>query len=400
MYKSITYYIMFCIFYNVGICTAQVASTQSDSTLKPSGKLWGYTFGDFYYKSHADEFNRGGADQYTNIEKGRNAFQLRRVYLGYNYDIHPRFSAELLLAAEDNLATRTGNTSGDLLSDNKLAFYIKLANIRWKNIWKRTDLIVGQVSTPAFALLVEPIWGYRSVERTITDIRRIPSYDLGVALQGKLDTAGKFGYDLMVSNGSGAKPESNRFKWFAGDVYTKLFNKKLILQLYADFERLNWADSFHHSRSMIKAFAAYSAPSITGGLEAFVNYGYNDIVGVKGTILDTISATSVGISAFVRGKIVTDRLNYFLRADFFNPGIDSDNEQSFDSYKGLTSTFEPNNKEIFMTAGLDYTPIKNVHFIPNIWYTRFSSKRMNVSGSFRHDYDLVYRITFYYVFGR
>ena len=75
-------------------------------------------------------------------------------------------AAELLLAAEDNVTTGSGTTSGDLLSDNKLAFYIKLANIRWKNIWNGTDLVIGQVSTPAFPLSSEKIWSYRSVERT------------------------------------------------------------------------------------------------------------------------------------------------------------------------------------------------------------------------------------------
>src|SRR5690242_7269401 len=143
------------------------AQTNTDTAFKPGGKLWGYVFGDYYYKAHSDSFNRGGANQYTGIEQGRNAFQIRRVYLGYNYDISPKFSAEFLLAAEDNVTTKNGVTSGDLLSDNKLSFYIKLANIRWKNIWKGTDLVVGQIGTPAFSLLIDPLWGYRSIERTI-----------------------------------------------------------------------------------------------------------------------------------------------------------------------------------------------------------------------------------------
>ncbi|HTS44987.1 MAG TPA: hypothetical protein VMH01_11370, partial [Puia sp.] len=30
-----------------------------------SGRLWGYVFGDFYYKGHSDSLNRGGNNQYT-----------------------------------------------------------------------------------------------------------------------------------------------------------------------------------------------------------------------------------------------------------------------------------------------------------------------------------------------
>ena len=234
------------------------AQKVQDSSFKPSGKLWGYAFGDYYYKAHSDALNRGGANQYTNIEKGRNAFQFRRIYLGYNYVITSKFSAELLLAAEDNITTANSATSGDLLSNNKLSFYIKLANIRWKNIWKGTDLVIGQAATPAFPLLIEPIWSYRSIERTISDIRRTPSFDLGATLQGKFDPeTGNYGYNIMVGNGTSAKPENDKFKWFYGDIWAKFLDKKLVFDLYADYQRFNWTSSFHHSRQMLKGFAAY-----------------------------------------------------------------------------------------------------------------------------------------------
>jgi hypothetical protein len=233
------------------------AQTTNDTSFKPSGKLWGLVFGDYYFKAHSDPLNRGGANQYTGIEEGRNAFQFRRIYLGYNYDISPRFAAELVVAAEDNVTSRAGITTGDLTANNKLSFYIKLANIRWKNIWKGTDLVVGQVATPAFAITADPVWSYRSVERTITDIRRLSSFDLGLALQGKFDPdAGNYGYNLMVSNGTGARPENDKFKWFQGDVYAKFLDKKIMVDLYSDYQRLNWSSSFHHSRNMIKGFIA------------------------------------------------------------------------------------------------------------------------------------------------
>ncbi|AEV99617.1 hypothetical protein A4D02_27645 [Niastella koreensis] len=372
---------------------------QPDTSFKPTGKLWGYAFADYYYKGHSDSLNRG-VNQYSNIEQGRNAFQFRRIYLGYNYEIHPKFSAEFLLAAEDNTVTRTLQPTGDLLADNKLSVYIKLANLRWKNIWKGTDLVVGQMATPAFTLLAEPIWGYRSIERTITDIRRIPSFDLGAALQGKFDPSkGNFGYDLMISNGTGARPENDKFKWLAADVYAKLLNKKLILQFYADYQRMNWTPGFHHARNILKGFASYVTPGITAGAEAFFSYGRQDEIGVHGIVNDTISARSRGISLFVRGNIIKDKLSFFARTDLFNPDVNY-NEQAYEDYKGITSTFEPNNKETFCTAGVDFTPVKNVHFMPNIWYNGYTSQRHSVTGAERRDYDLVYRITFYYIYGK
>src|SRR5437868_5644422 len=311
----------------------------SDSAFKAgkanSGRIWGYAFGDYYYKGHSDTLNRGGSNQYTGIPQGRNEFQMRRIYLGYDYNITKQFSAELLLAAEDNITTGSGTTSGDLLADNKFSFYIKLANIRWKNIWKGTDLAVGQVATPAFPLLTERIWNYRSVERPIADIRRTPSYDFGATLQGKFDPkTGNYGYDIMVGNGTSAKPENDNFKWLYGDIYAYFFNKRLVIDLYADYERLNWTSSWHHSRQMIKGYFAYSIPStnnadtsaLTIGVEAFINNLKNDDFATKisgGS--DTLSVQAKGISAYIHGNIIPNKLRFFARFDAFNPNNKIDN---------------------------------------------------------------------------
>lgn len=392
--------ILFCLVFTAIIFSQSVIAQEksgADSSFKPSGNLWGYAFGDYYYKTHSDPLNRGGSNQYTGIEKGRNAFQIRRIYLGYNYNISSKFAAELLLAAEDNIATSTGTTSGDLLSNSKLAFYIKLANVRWKNIWRGTDFVIGQVATPAFPLLTESIWGYRSVERTVADIRRTPSYDLGASLQGKFDAEGNYGYNLMIGNGSGARPENDKFKRFYGDVYAKLLNKKLIVDLYADYERLHRTASWHHSRNMVKGFVAYTLPSFTVGLEAFISHGQQDVIGINSLARDTISANAKAISAYVKGRIVRDRLGFFIRVDDYNPDVNYNNSL-YSSYKGLTGNYEPNNKELFFTAGLDFTPVKNVHFIPNVWYNRYTSNQSGLTGSAYRDHDLVYRLTFYYVY--
>jgi NADPH-dependent 7-cyano-7-deazaguanine reductase QueF len=62
-------------------------------------------------------------------------------------------------------------------------------------------------------------------------------------------------------------------------------------------------------------------------------------------------------------------------------------------YEGLHSDLNPNVKESFITVGVDYSPIKNVHILPNIWYQSFSNKNDNNNN---RDYDLVFRLTFYY----
>jgi hypothetical protein len=394
----------------------------SDSAFKAgsanSGRIWGYMFGDYYFKSHSDSLSRGGSNQYTGIPKTRSAFQFRRIYLGYDYNITSKFSAELLLAAEDNFPAGqpVGQTTanGDQTQNNKLTFYIKLANIRWKNIWKGTDLVVGQVATPAFPLLSERIWAYRSIERTISDIRRTPSYDLGAALQGKFDAKGNYGYNLMVGNGSSAKPEGDNFKWFYGDVFAMFMDKKLIFDVYADYERLTWTPALHHSRQMLKGYIAYNTPALTVGAEGFINSMKNDITATKiagGT--DLLDNAAKGLSLYVHGNIIPNKLRFFARYDMFNPNSKVDNSKyskygqttgnyNDNSYSptlvagALTATGDETYKQSFITGGLDFTPAKNVHFMPNIWYNHYNTQLATKNG----DYDMVYRMTFYYVFGK
>jgi hypothetical protein len=372
--------------------------SNSDSAFKAkspnSGQLWGYSFADFYYKGHTDTLNRGGGNQYTGVPSNRNAFQIRRLYLGYNYNISKKFAAEVLLEAAN------GATSGEALSDSKLAFYIKLANLRIRDIWKGTDLVLGQISTVGFPMSSEPIWGYRSIEKTAIDIRGTPSYDLGAALQGKFDPkTGNFGYDLMIGNGTGAKFESDNFKWLYGDIWGKFLDKKLYVNLYVDYNGLSPVAGLKHSRSMIKGFVAYTTPKFTVGVESYSNHLKNDdqATNISGGVVDVLSVNANGTSIFVRGAIVKDKLNFFARTDFFNPDNKIDNSK-YNKYVGNTSGYnDPSTKENFITAGLDFTPVKNVHLMPNFWYDHYKNQGY-VS---KYDsYDLVYRLTFYYVFGK
>src|SRR3954471_9963742 len=128
---------------------AAAVQAQDTAQFKPSGKLWGYTFGDYAYKAHGDTVGgngRGASNQYTGIAKDQSLFQLRRVYLGYDYDISKKFSAQFLLAAEDDV------NGGDLLGNGKFAPYVKYANLRWKNIFPGSDVVFGLQGTPAFTV--------------------------------------------------------------------------------------------------------------------------------------------------------------------------------------------------------------------------------------------------------
>ncbi len=387
------------------------AQTKDTSTFKPGGKLWGLVYGDYFYKAHADSLNRGSY-QYSKVAKNTNAFQYRRIYLGYNYDITRNFSAELLLAAENDYtsSSTTGvstGIAGDVAQDNNFSPYIKLADVRWKNIWKGTDLVVGEQGTP-LAAISEPAWGYRNIEKTIGDFNKSNTFDLGVSLQGKFDPAtANFGYDLMVGNGTKSVPESDSYKWVYGDIWGKFLDKKLWIQLYADYNKIGYTGAgyaYPHSRNMLKATVNYVTIPFTIGVEGFVNYNKNDVQGVSvnGTTKDTttLDGTGVGISVYAHAVLVKDKLGIFARYDNFNPDIKYDNTTYTAYLAPPGNVYNPNTKTRFITAGLDFSPAKNVHFEPNIWWVKYINQQQNVTGAAAGDHDLVYRMTSYFVFGR
>ncbi len=425
--------------------TAMAQATDTVEEFKPSGKLWGYAFGDYAYKGSSDNIGqnnaavyRGGLNQYTGMPVSTSLFQFRRVYLGYNYDISKRFSAEFLLAAEDNFnnGSLIRQAGGDLTVDGKFTPYVKLANIRWKNFWRNTDLVIGSQSTPSFAKTgrndqtSEEIWAYRSVERTITDIRRTLSFDMGASLQGWFDHDGKFGYDVMVSNGTGPRPEIDQYRLFSGDVYAKFLDRRLIINIYQDYQRLNWGvgvgghnGPWYHDRNMTKVFAAWNTRLLTVGAEVFMNtlMGDTRVIGFDNNVYYR-TTKAMGMSFFVRGRILSNPqgnqlLGFFARYDNYDPTGNLSNvagEANSRSYLGMGDTYEPTTKEQFVTFGLDFTPFKNIHFMPNVWMnsynsglaadgvnkygTPYAAMNSNVSGV--KGTDAVYRLTFYYVYGK
>ncbi|MFL5765806.1 MAG: hypothetical protein ACJ77K_17805 [Bacteroidia bacterium] len=357
--------------------------TAKKTEFKPSGKVWGLVFGDYFDKIHADSINRGNV-QYSNTPKDMNAFDLRRVYLGYDYNISEKLSTEFLLSYE-----------GQTLSDNATrTFFLKAANLRCKNVFKGADLVVGQMPTPGFPMLTEKVWAYRSVEKTIADMRRtINSNDVGVALQGKLNKAGDYGYNIMIGNGSAQKIETDIFKKFYGDIYAKFLKQKVVVDLYADYEETKVLPRYHRSRATGKLFIAYTTDVFTAGFELFQQTAKNNAIAANTSTgkTDTLNSNTVGYSFYVRGRIIKEKLGYFARFDSYDPDTEFDPERIYLS-GGASTT------EMFVTAGLDYTPHKNLHIIPNIWYDGFNSRAKNAKGATKSDYDMAARLTCYFIF--
>jgi hypothetical protein len=177
---------------------------QNKDDFKTSWEFGGTVFLDYFYKINGDTIYSGTAD-YAKFEKDFQAFSFRRVIFGGRFNFAENISANTAIEANDGLTS----TSGDRL------FFIKFANAEFRKIFKYSKLLAGLSATPTYSINAEPVWGYRSIEKTITDMRGLgASTDLGVLLTGDFSKDEMFGYSMMVGNGRGTKIANNKGKKF------------------------------------------------------------------------------------------------------------------------------------------------------------------------------------------
>ncbi len=377
---------------------AQTVPEKADSVFKPHGSVYGSVFFDYTYKAHGDTSLgvRSARSQYAGLPASTSMFQFRRIYLGYNYELSERFSTEFLMSAEDDYSLPVNSYTGDLLKDNKFAPFIKLANLRWKNIFNGTDLVIGQQYTPAFHYTSEAVFAYRDVQRTIADVYHTPEADMGIALQGHLLSDNNFGYHLMVGNGSGAIPASSTYKWFYADVNYKFFDQRLMVDLYADYKRLAWTADWHSDRQMSKLFIAYTVPRFTIGFESFINTLRNDDIATKWTgDLDTIDTKRIAFSLFAHVSIYTDKLSILVSYNNYNTG-GTNNNAVYREYDSQSIYYDQCTRQQLVTVAVDYAPAKNIHIIPNVMYNHYVNITPADYGSDNTGYDLIYRLTLAY----
>ncbi|MCZ7612909.1 MAG: hypothetical protein M5T52_05070 [Ignavibacteriaceae bacterium] len=95
-------------------------------------------------------------------------------------------------------------------------------------------MIFGIQPPPSFDV-AEDYWGYRSLEKTIMDLRGIvSSRDFGVALKGKLNSGGTINYCLMYGNGITVDTETDRYKRSYAHIDLKP-SENIDITVYGDY---------------------------------------------------------------------------------------------------------------------------------------------------------------------
>ncbi len=330
-----------------------ISAQKEDAPSSPRGKVTGEVFGDYYYKIQGDTLNPSTEDGYQQVKQGANAFALRRVYLGYSYHFNRKFITKILFEGND----------GQLLANGARSVNIKYFYLKVKDIFPGSHLMIGGQPTPTFATFTEKIWGYRSIEKSAVEFRHFGcSNDFGLSLSGKLNKSKTLGYYVMIGNGSAQRPEINIFKKIYGAINGQFFNKKILFEMYADLEK----QSGGLQKMTFKGFAGYQSALFTIGFEPYEElYTQNR----------NITLQTFGFALFSHGTLIQDRLTFFARYDLFKP----------DANRSVYN-------ETFAVFGLDYTPMKNIHFMPNIWINSYSA----MGSANVHPSDIIARITFWF----
>ncbi len=350
-----------------GKSTAQ----QADTTFHAHGGFNGQIFFDYAYQITADTTPSRGKGYFSSSPKDAQAFDLRRVYVGYDYWFSPMISAGILLAHEPSVAppgSSANTAANNLLGDGTNGFYLKGANIRFKNAIPMSTIIVGQQPTPSFQLS-ESVWGYRSIEKTILDFRGAEgSNDMGAAINGSFDEEGNFGYKAMIGNGTNQKNENNKFKKYYADLFAMFMDKKIVVEVFADANYTGSVSNDTNKTTTMKGFVALQLEPITIGVEAATQ-----VI----TVANKQNTVPGGISIFAHGPIMAKTLGFFARFDSWSP----------DQHTTTTGF-----SESFITAGLDWQPVSNVHIEPNIWVDTYKDR--SAAGVDRKA-DVVGRVTFF-----
>ena len=342
----------------------------------PKGRFSGLMFGDYYYNIQRDgNFssipNAASASAAPGLT-AMQAFQFRRIYFMYEYDISEKFTTRFRLEADQGT---------DVLASGKISDFVKDAYIKWKNVFTGSDLIFGIQPPPAYEIS-EAAWGYRSLEKTIMDVRGIvSSRDQGLSLKGKLTDDGMFNYWVMFANNSGNSPATTKYKRYYAHIHVKPMTN-LQITLYGDYKaQPEIADPYHAGGSL-------SNSVITTALFAGYNDPGNFSLGAEGFLQSTQNGFNNGTSVASKSAIgLSFWATYNFQSDLAIVG-------RYDNYDPNTDGSVSGDVRNYIIGGLDWKVDKNVSIEPNVLYESYQAP----SGGTAPDASVTGRLTFYYVF--
>ena len=308
----------------------------SQSYAQSLSKISGLVYYDYYYNLKNKDLGK----------RDLQGFQFRRVFLTLDFDVTNKLSARFRLEPEYQ----------GINTNNKQFIFLKDMFFQYK--FDSFQLFAGLMPTPNFEV-EERYWGYRSVERTQSDLRGwITIRDLGVSLKGKFSENTNYG--VMFANNSFHGTETDKYKKLYFHFFSLLGNN---IGASADF---NFANGPQNKNVFYSKIGLYRSTNNYSGGVTFV-YGLR-----QKFLSNDENLYEYGLSVFGNYKL-SDDWKALLRFDIYEPDTKASSDREFTLF-----------------GGIDYKLEKNLNIIPNIIFNDYESKNFQD--------DLTFRITFHYQF--
>lgn len=318
------------------------------SGIFPQGKFSGKVYADYFYNISSDTSINSVNNSVVGGTPDLNGIQFRRIYLTYDYKISETFSSRVRLEMDSDALTSNG----------KISPFVKDAYLKWNDIFPGSDLIAGIQPTPAFQIS-ESYWGYRSLNKTILDLRGfVSSRDIAVSLKGRFSSSDILQYWIMFGNSSGNRPETNKYKRIYAHLnYHPIENMNITV--YGDIKfqpRINDPNNqdnkIGNNSITTSLFIGYREKGkFSTGVKGFFNTVQNEIfeMPVSG-VIPVENANAFGISIFGSYEF-SELIGIVARYDYFDP---------------LTGSGNEGNSRNFFVGGFSYNPHPDVSIIPNL----------------------------------
>lgn len=286
-----------------------MAESQTTDQFKPGGKPFMKIFSNFH----------------TTFSDGESvsAFELTRIYLGYEYEFSKNF---LALANIDVADPGVGGL--------EMTAFVKNAFIRYKT--DQFSVLFGLIPTTQFKIQ-EGFWGYRYIEKSFQDAYGFgSSADLGISLSYQF--AGFLSADLIVANGEGYKKLEADSVLRTGFGITLKPTSNLTSRVYYDFS------SKESTLSTLAFFAGYADDlfSVAAEYNKQMNYDFQKGHDLSGpSFYATIHASK--------------KMKLFARYD----------KLSSNTVSGAEADWNLSDDGELYLIGIEYEPLKGIKLSPN-----------------------------------
>ena len=340
------------------------------------GKFSGQVFADYFYNISRDGRFSDFSNTVIEGPKDFNGFVLRRATLNYDQTISEKFSARFRLEADSKSNT----------SNSRIGVFVKDAYLKWKNIFDGSDLFLGIQPTASFEV-AEKYWGYRSLEKTIKDLRGfVASRDFGIALRGKLTENGSVNYAVMFGNNSANSPETDKYKRYYIAVDFKPIDN-FTVAVTGDLKAKpsvedpnNDGETLSNNSILGSIFLGYGEKNkYSFGVETAMQINQNSLLYMDENMnVELRNVNGLAISAF-GSYWFSETVAGLIRYDYFDPNMDE---------------LSKGNSRNYFIAGVDFKADKNISIIPNLIFESYE----NLSDGTSFDASVTGRVTLAYNF--